>query len=157
MKCRVAPAARDRNAFHRGETVSRSLPLFIGFVLVVAACREATSPPAPPSDTGLAGTYTLQTINGFAPPQIVQETDSTNLSIIAGIVIVTADSMFTDSTVLQYVTPSSVTFPIEVAKGFVRTIPDSVTFYATGFAYRMGRDDITLTQRIDGTILVYRK
>ncbi|MEX2178761.1 MAG: hypothetical protein WD801_08640 [Gemmatimonadaceae bacterium] len=135
---------------------TRATALMLAAVLLAAACKKTTAPPEQPQFT-LAGTYPLRTINGFAPPQIVYESGDTVVSVVAGVLFLLEDSTFTDSTDLQVLAGNTVTTEAAVAKGFFRTTPDSITFYVGALAYRMGRDDVTLTQLIDGVTFVYRQ
>ena len=123
---------------------------------LLGSCKGSVEPPLVVTDT-FAGSYVLRTIDGFPPPQIVEENGDSVFSIRSGVVLLREDSTFVDSTDVQFIIDGVVTDTVDVARGFIRTTGGSLTFYAGSNAYSMVRDDNTLTQNFSGTVLVYRK
>ena len=127
-------------------------------VAALGSCRDSLPPPLVVND-GIAGHYILRTIDGFPPPQIVTDRNDSVLSITMGLIILTQDSNFTDSTEIQWIIGGQPKDTVEVAKGFFRTSFEGevLTFYAGASAYQLIRDDNALIQEIEGAVLVYRK
>lgn len=144
----------------RSRPIARLTALLAAAACVAAlgSCKDSLPPPIVITD-GIAGHYILRTIDGFPPPQIVTERNDSILSITKGLIILTADSTFTDSTEIQWIIGGQPKDTVEVAKGFFRTTVggDSLNFYAGAAAYKLARDDNALIQEIDGAVLVYRK
>lgn len=129
-------------------------PITLLAALLLVACSEA---PTVATGDDFTGDYPLRSINGFTPPQIIDQDDTGVLSIVGGLVRLNADKTFMDSTLLQLVTADAVQTEADVARGTWRVTADSIFFLVSFTEYGMARAGLELTQEFDGHILVYRK
>lgn len=133
-------------------------------LLFAVACKETTKPPPPDP---MPGDYPLRSIDGNQPPQIIAEDTSGRLSILSGIVLLSQDKTFLDSTDVQFVSSTGqVATQSEVARGTWRVSNDtlfllpagSTSYYmrvtATGIELTQ---DFVLDQGLPPIVLVYRK
>lgn len=122
---------------------------------LAAACNEK-GPSTRPEDA-VVGHYTLRTINGFAPPQVIAEDSTGTLSILSGDVFLNANN-FVDSTVVQFVSDSGTVTESDVGTGVWRLSNDTVFFRTSATnEYDMVLSGTELRQDFFGIILVYRK
>lgn len=136
----------------------------LAVLLFAVACKESTPPPPPDP---MPGDYPLRSIDGNQPPQIVAEDTSGRLSILSGIVRLSQDQTFVDSTDVQFVSSTGqVATQSEVARGTWRVSNDTLFLLPLGspsYYMRVTTKGIELTQDflIDESrppiVLVYRK
>ena len=123
-------------------------------LLVASACSDKV---LPLEQNPHVGEYVLRSINGHAPPQVIQDDESGSESILFGVVILRENDTYTDSTVVQTVTDEGVSQRSEVATGPYRLSNDTVYFTSDGSEYTMVRDGAELVQDFFGILLVYRR
>jgi hypothetical protein len=124
-----------------------------GLAFLAAACGDSSTGPA-----SIAGTYTLQTINGQAPPRTVFQDASGRVEITGGRVNLNADGTFSDATDLRVTSGTTVLTDTETAVGMWVQNGDNITFNVSGGgSYSMALAGRTLTQVEEGITLVYRR
>jgi hypothetical protein len=124
-------------------------------IALVGACGgdSATSPDS------VVGTYTLQTINGQAPPQTVNEDANGRLEITGGRMLLDGDGRFHNEIDFR-ITSRGVTSngPVHLFGTYVRTGTNvTVTPAQGGDSYSMALSGRTLTVGVGGATLVYQR
>ena len=116
------------------------------------SCKDSTGPKVH------VGVYTLRTINGQNPPQVVAQNSSGILEFTAGVVSLNADGTFSDRTDFRFTSGSTVTTDFVLVVGTYQRDGDNVTFFASGGgSYSMAYAGTSLTQVEEGITLVYRR
>ncbi|MDQ3997069.1 MAG: hypothetical protein M3303_08620 [Gemmatimonadota bacterium] len=126
----------------------------VGIALVGACGGDSATGP----DT-VVGTYTLQTINGQAPPQTLSEDANGRLEITGARVLLDADGRFHNEIDVRS-TSRGVTSAGTLHRfgTYVRTgTRITVTPAQGGDSYSMALSGRTLSRREQGTTLVYRR
>jgi hypothetical protein len=122
-------------------------------MLAVLGCKD----PVAPTPAGPVGAYPLRTVNGNPVPQIVLATPEATVSFVGGLVTLSADGTFRDSTAVETVTSGGINRSFDVGVGTYRLSNDSVFFLVSGGEYVMVRNGVELIQDFDGIELVYRR
>ena len=133
--------------------------LLAGMLLAatMAACGDTTT--GVRSTSGHTGTYTLRTVNDQALPATVGTENNVRLDIVSGSVILLANGSFRDSTEYRLVSGSTSVTESDVFAGTYTRNGGVVQFTVdSGGAYTMSfTGGTTLTQTLEGVVLVYRK
>jgi hypothetical protein len=124
-------------------------------IALLAGCGgdSATGPDS------VVGTYTLQTINGQAPPQTVNEDANGRLEITGGRILLDGDGRFHNEIDIR-VTSRGVTSggTVHIFGTYVRTGTNiTVTPAQGGESYSMALSGRALTLGVGGATLVYRR
>jgi hypothetical protein len=126
----------------------------VGIALVGACGGDSATGPDP-----VVGTYTLQTINGQAPPQTLNEDANGRLEITGGRILLDGDGSFHNEIDVR-ITSRGVTStgPVHLFGTYVRTGTNiTVTPAQGGDSYSMALSGRTLTVGGAGATLVYRR
>ena len=133
---------------------------FIACLLLVAtvACSGGDSP-TQPTTASLAGTWSLETINGVNLPYIAAQSGADKLEIISDVITAVASGSFTQMTQIRVTQNGQVS---------TQSVPDagSYTLNGTAVTFTFNSDGSTgtgalsgntLTVAEDGVALVYKK
>src|SRR4051794_14186705 len=92
---------------------------FVVFSLVLAACGSDSST----SPTNVAGTWTLQTINGSSLPFVVSQSGADKSEILGDVITISGAGTFTESTTIRTTLSGTTT---------TQSIPDTGTYTVKG-------------------------
>ncbi|HUF50854.1 MAG TPA: hypothetical protein VMN60_08485 [Longimicrobiales bacterium] len=122
--------------------------------LVLTACSDSTGPEAT-----VVGSYSLRTINEQAPPVTIYQDSQGRVEITGGSVNLNADGTFTDRTDIRIVSGTTSLADTEIASGtYVHSGGTVQLRTSDGDVYSMSfSGGNTLTQTIEGFVVVYRK
>ena len=125
---------------------------FLVLAFALAACSSSTAP------TSIAGTWTLQTINGASLPFVIAQSGSDKSEILADVITLTGAGTYTETTTFR-VTLSGV--------ATTQSIPDGGTYTVSGSTLTIHPDDgstgtatwsgNTITAAVEGFTFVYKR
>lgn len=121
--------AQDRTAFH-GAPMKK---LFLAFLCVTLACSSDSTGP---TEASVAGTWTLQSINGTNLPFVFAQTGANKAEITADVLTVTSSGSFTQITTVRITENGQVT---------TQTVPDAGSYVLNG-------TNVTFQFQSDGSI-----
>jgi hypothetical protein len=131
----------------------------IACLLLIVAAACGSDSPTQPTATSVAGTWSLQTINGTALPYVVAQTGADKVELTSDVLTVVPSGSFTEITTLRVTQNGQVS---------TQSVPDagSYTLNGTAVSFTFNSDGSsgtgsisgnTLTVTSDGIALVYKK
>lgn len=135
----------------------RNLALAMCSALVLSACGDSTGP----DEISVEGSYTLETINGEGLPFVWEELDAnTRIEIVAGVIRLDDNGTFSDETDVRLTQDGEVTNFDEDAVGTYTITGNTITFVVDAqhsYTATIDTSAGTITQSIEGFVLVYRR
>lgn len=107
-------------------------------LLTLAACRDATSPGL--TLASLAGTYTLQTVNGASLPLTLQNTSAQKVDLLSGDLMLSPSGAARETAIKQWTYPTTSVQTLSQEDGTVALSGDTITvLHARDGAAGVGR------------------
>lgn len=123
--------------------------------LLLVGCHSDNTGPAP---AGVHGRYMLKTLNGDPVPAVFSDASNLRIEFMKGVVTISDDGTFSDSTELRRTEKQVIRRTIDVAAGTWRQVADTIKLSSTrGERYNMTVGQRSLEQKLGFTILVYRR
>jgi len=121
--------------------------------LAALACGDSTSPES------TVGVYALESINGSAPPVIIDQDASGTLEVTGGQVSLNADHTFSDRTDFRFTASNgAISTAQDITTGTYSQTGNTITLSPTGDTpYSMVLNGNTLTQIEPDFTIVYRR
>jgi hypothetical protein len=145
----------SRGARRLGATlVRRATPMAV--LLLLASCSESSTEP---SYASVAGTWTLQTVNGTALPFTLAEFGEDKVELLSETVVATSSGTFTQSGVIRLTTAGSVTTEPYNDSGTYTLQGSTIifTFESDDSSGSGNVDDDVVTVTYFGNTYVYRR
>ena len=123
-------------------------------VPLLSGCSDSTGP----GGSSATGTYNLRTVNGNNLPVVVLQVGSDRVEVTQGSITLNADNTFTDRTTFRVTESGTSTTDTEVIAGTYTRNNNAIQFSTDeGDTYSASLSGNTLTQTIEGFVLVYQK